>query len=219
MEHAAQECPACREKFVALRDALASRITPGPEFDSEAFDDWLVLNRRVLGDDSLVIAWAETSEFPDDLVTSPLDPFSSFRSELIELQRWDLAAKLIADPLSLSRERVHMAQRRDAMSRESGADFADDPQYLASIAKITRDDLTEFHGLALALGRASDARTIADEAIVYDGSDEMRVALVRAALRAGCAREMHRELLAACSTANPITTMQLDAALAQPAGD
>ena len=64
-----------------------------------------------------------------------------------------------------------------------------------------RESLARLHTLALVLCLDRDARTIADEAMAFDPSDDMRIALVRTALAAGQARPMHAEILNACPNA------------------
>ncbi len=69
---------------------------------------------------------------------------------------------------------------------------------------------------ALVQGSDTDAQAIADESIAFDPSDDMRVALVRAALSAKQARSMHLVILDACKTPNPLTRTQVAAALTNP---
>ena len=217
MESVALACPPCREKFAALRDALVPRINPGPDFDREAFNDWVVLNERVLGDDRAIILWGETAEIPPALRDDWRDPFRPARDALIELKRWDLAARLISDPAAHARNCTRMARERNEITKQTGPEHATDPEYIATMARIDRNRLAELHGLALVLGVDVDARAIADEAIAFDPSDDMRIALVQAALSANQVRRMHVELLESCPTASEHLRTLITEALTTPA--
>lgn len=202
MEQLALRSPACRAKFEALRDGLAPRIALGPEFDDDAFDDWVVLNRRVLGDHGAVIAWAEAAEPDPAMLEGTLDQFASVRNELIEMGRWDLAAKLIGDPLRRAHRELDLERRKGQMREEHPEWEADLPAGVDEWERQhARESLARLHTLALVLCLDRDARTIANEAMAFDPSDDMRIALVRTALAAGQARPMHTEILNACPSA------------------
>ncbi len=199
MERLAQQSPECRARFVSLRDALTPKITPGPAFDEDALDDWIVLNRRVLGESRAVIEWAERTTVEAENTDGWRDPFGAVRRELIGLRRWDLAAKFAGDIRGRANAAIWMANQQRPVSDQF--DEADRAELVASLARMNRERLAEFHTLALVRGLDEDARTIADEALEFDPSDDMRLAIVQSAMSARLVRPMHAEILEKCPSA------------------
>jgi thioredoxin 1 len=202
----AREHDEARQRFTEIRDRTGQRLEE--RATRTDLHDWLVLNRRILGEDDRIIAWAERIREEEDGVQT-MRRFGFLLAELFEeRERLDLLGLLEAHPLrqiDLMWQRALMVESPEGAGAYAMIDPAydaeamqpdefEDPQLLEEIRDKARRDFLQssarMYASLLAANREQEAGEVAQfvlERVPSQGGLEM----IRFAARHGLTRTEH----------------------------
>lgn len=191
IERLAKRHPPTRETFLAFRDE-AGRALGGEKVDPEALDDWLVLN-GIVGEPEHTLAWF------DEVVDQPswqplLVRFEHRLDDVLEAAgRWADLARLYPDPVAELRGKREMSEMTNRVMKDEDAER--EAMFQEANARSLRRTAGRLYACMLAAGRDEEALAVCEEALGFDAKPQMRMELVRWALRAECPRPDQRRLL------------------------
>lgn len=209
------------ESFAGLRDETETRLK-GPDKTFDDLFDWIALN-GVVDQQDKTLAWFD--RIKGDADSGPTLKRVGFTIDqlLIDRGRWADLALIWPDPMRELNEQRSMWLN---MPRVGG-----DEKHQADMDRRTRETFrksaAQIYVSQLAVNALDKAQKVADDAIKADDTPELRVALVKLALKANLARPEHDALLKsairpdnppALSTEIERLQAELAAALAKGAG-
>ncbi len=187
MQKLASEHPPAKERFRAMRDAAAEKLSktppsdPSKPVDSGPVEDLLILN-KVVGEEERNVEWfLSVRDKPD---AAPLLERVAYRLEELLSKRglWFEMSALYPDPLKkfqFDKSNVEMArQYAQRLPQQQGDEL------LRQMLALFRDATGRMHASLLAAGREAEANRLSAEAITADDTGPMRIALVRWGLQA-----------------------------------
>lgn len=193
MEQLAARHPPAKTKFQELRDAAEKTWNdkgPHKPMGVEALDDWVVLN-GVVGEDQKTLDWFD--KVAADPAWSSAIQRVSFRLErlLEEHERWKARGEMLKSPsavLGRADEMLHLSTDRQLPENMKGM-----KDELAAVAwQSFRETVSKAYVSYLAAGRQKEAGVIATDALKKDDSAELRLSLIRWAIKAKQTNESQR---------------------------
>ncbi|MBY0311378.1 MAG: thioredoxin family protein [Phycisphaerales bacterium] len=177
------------EAFAALRDEAETRLK-GPDKTFEDLLDWIALN-GVVDQQDKTLAWFD--RIKGDADSGPTLKRVGFTIDqlLIDRGRWADLALIWPDPLGT------LKNERDLWLNMPN--MGGDAERKAELDRMSRNTVrtkaAQIYVSQLAIGKPDVAQRVQDDALKADDTPEMRIALVKLALKAKLARPEHDALL------------------------
>lgn len=216
MTRLANEHKPAKDAFIQVRDETEARLR-SPEKTFEDLNDWMVLN-DVVGQNVKTLEWFDRVKNDPDV--GPTFDRVGFRlTELLEKhERWADFGKLTKNPVTKLRQDHAMWAQIPPIPNA-------DAEMKAHLKQLQADNFrttaSRIYAGQLAAGRDGEADKVLAEAIKLDDTPEMRVALVKMAIKVGQPRQNHEALLEDAAKKNEDaaqTLRDLRKALADRAG-
>lgn len=196
MHRLVESHPPAKAAFAGLRDEAQKTLDdkgPRNKAGIDALSDWVVLN-SILGDNEKTLAWYDRVS-ADPAWHDAIDRVSFRLNPLLEAKgKWKERGNTLPNPDS----RLEWASRMLDMSadRELPDELKDMKETLVRQAWTSfRDTVSKDYVSYLASGRSRDAETLANGALRKDDSAELRLSLVRWAIKAKQVHEKQRAWL------------------------
>ncbi len=192
IERLAEKWPAAKARFLTYRDEIAKRIL-GETVVREDFREWIVLN-GILRETEQTLAWFDKTK--SDPRWLPLLRSESYRIDklLIAESRWADLAILHPDPAA-EMQRTHEMDEMTAKIRAKRAAPEGATDFEELNRQHRREGMGQMYAAMLAAGHAELAQAVVKQAVEFDDSSAMRIALVQWALTAKQPRAEHAGLL------------------------
>lgn len=205
-----------KDAFIQLRDETETRLK-SPEKTFDDLIDWMVLN-DVIGQDVKTLEWYDRVKNDPD-VGPTFDRVDFHLVQILEKhERWADLGKLTKDPVGKVRDDHAMWAQIPQVPNADAEMKAHLKQLQANNFRTTT---SRIYAGQLAAGRDGEADKVLAEAIKLDDTPEMRVALVKMAIKVGQPRQSHGALLEETAKKNEDaaqTLRDLRKALADRAG-
>lgn len=196
MQQLAERHTPAKEKFTAMRDALATTLKTKKSYTT--FTDWVALNDAI-GDNAATLAWFDRVK--NDPAAKAWIDRTWFRIErLLEAEgRWADMGERLNVPQFLNMQKMSRKWRGQGMNAAAQAEMKE------MMDDMERDEYAKTSMALLAAGRDDDARKVADELVAVLDDAASRVALVTLVVDTGYAKPWHTTLLDEADAKSPAT--------------
>jgi hypothetical protein len=179
MERLAETHAPAKQCFAKLRDELAAKLEQ-PKVERDDLNDWIVLN-EVVGEVSETLAWFDRVKREERYL--PLLMSAGHRIErLLEAEgRWADIALLHPSPVTELDQATRTLKLSLSVSEKMGERVQD---FIDMQWRRFRDDAGKLYAVLLLDSRADEAAALSAQALEFDDSAPLRMALVQRALDA-----------------------------------